>query len=44
MTRICHECEGRGVHGPRFPEMWERADDFKCPRCDGSGRIERRPK
>ena len=37
--RPCPECEGRGTQGPRFPQDGERAEDFKCPRCDGSGFI-----
>jgi len=41
--RTCPECEGRGVLGPRFPEMWERAEDFICRHCDGAGFIESNP-
>lgn len=39
----CPECEGRGIAGSRFPEMWERAEDFICRQCDGTGYIVANP-
>lgn len=37
MPNRCPECDGRGIQGPHFPSIGERAEDFICKRCDGNG-------